>query len=113
MKVGRIVGLVPQRGRMCGRWLVSRRIAWRPVVQEHAQEGAQDGGQTSAQALAQGAERAALAAPWTGFNNCTARLEGGLRRMVFGRGDHEIEDWCTPQVVAHFRALRNAEACQR
>ena len=113
VKVGRIVGLVPQRGRMCGRWLVSRRIAWRPVVQEHAQEGAQDGGQTSAQALAQGAERAALAAPWTGFNNCTARLEGGLRRMVFGRGDHEIEDWCTPQVVAHFRALRNAEACQR
>jgi len=49
---------------------------------------------------------------WTGFNNCTARLTGEVSRIVFGRGDHEIEDWCTPQVVAHFRALRNAEAWQ-
>ena len=106
VKVGRIVGLVPQRGRLCGRWLVSRRIAWRPVVQEHAQEGGQDG----AQAPAPGAARAALAAPWTGFNNCTARLEGGLRRQVFGRGDHEKEDWCTPQALAQFRAMQTQEA---
>lgn len=102
VKVGRIVGLVPQRGRMCGRWLVSRRIAWKPVIQEHAQEGAESGAQTPLK----GAERAALAAPWTGFNNCTARITHELSRELFGRGDHEIEDWCTPQVVAQFRAMR-------
>ena len=101
VKVGRIVGLVPQRGRMRGRWLVSRRIAWRPVIQECSQEGAE----TGAQAQALGAARAALAAPWTGFNNCTARITGELSRLVFGRGDHEKEDWCTPEAVAHFRSL--------
>lgn len=111
VKVGRIVGLVPQRGRMRGRWLVSRRIAWSPVIQEHAREGSESGAQT----LALGDARAALAAPWTGFNNCTARLTGELSRALFGRGDHEIEDWCTPEVVAHFRAMRSprfAEALQ-
>ncbi len=105
VKVGRIVGLLPQRGRMRGRWLVSRRIAWRPVIQEHAQEGAE----TGAQALELGAARAALAAPWTGFNNCTARITGELSRLVFGRGDHEKEDWCTPEAVAHFRAMRSQQ----
>ncbi|MDA8455285.1 replication endonuclease [Acidovorax sp. GBBC 3334] len=101
VKVGRIVGLVPQRGRMRGQWLVSRRIAWRAVIQEHAQDGAE----TGAQAQALGAARAALAAPWTGFNNCTARITHALPRLVFGRGDHEKEDWCTPAAVAHFRSL--------
>ena len=111
VKVGPVVGLVPQRGRMCGRWLVSRRIYWCPVVQEHAQEN----GQTDAQAYATGAAPAALAAPWTGFNNCTARITGELSRLVFGRGDHEKEDWCTPQAVAHFRfltAMQQREAWQ-
>lgn len=32
VKVGRLVGLVAQRGRMCGRWLVSRRMGWLPVA---------------------------------------------------------------------------------
>ena len=90
---------------MRGRWLVSRRIAWRPVIQEHAQEGAE----TGAQALELGAARAALAAPWTGFNNCTARITRELPRLVFGRGDHEKEDWCTPEAVAHFRAMRSQQ----
>jgi len=106
VKVGPIVGLVTQRGRMCGHWLVSRRIAWRPVVQAHAKED----GQTQAKTYATGAERAALGAPWTGFNNCTARLQGRLRRIIFGRGDHEIEDWCTPETVAYFRKLRAMQA---
>jgi hypothetical protein len=113
VKVGRIVGLQTQRGRLGGHWLVSRRMAWKPVIQEPAQDGARDDAETSAQAAAQGAARAALAAPWTGFNNCTARITGDLRRLTFGRGDHEIEDWATPQVAAHFRAMRSAEAWQR
>lgn len=116
VKVGRIVGLRAQRGRMCGRWLVSRRIAWAPVIGEdtHAAHEVDAAGQAQGHdSDTQGAPaRAALPRAWTGFNNCTARLTGEVSRIVFGRGDHEIEDWCTPQVVAHFRALRNAEAWQ-
>ncbi len=116
VKVGRIVGLRAQRGRMCGRWLVSRRIAWAPVIGEdtHAAHAVDAAGQAQGHdSDTQGAPaRAALPRAWTGFNNCTARLTGAVSRIVFGRGDHEIEDWCTPQVVAHFRALRNAEAWQ-
>ena len=116
VKVGRIVGLRAQRGRMCGRWLVSRRIAWAPVIGEdtHAAHAVDAAGQAQGHdSDTQGAPaRAALPRAWTGFNNCTARLTGEVSRIVFGRGDHEIEDWCTPQVVAHFRALRNAEAWQ-
>lgn len=66
---------------LSGRWLVSRRQAWAPVL-----EGAQAP-----------ESRASMARPWTGFNNCTARITGELRRAFMGRGRHEIEDWtgCT------------------
>ena len=118
VKVGRIVGLEAQRGRMRGHWLVSRRIAWAPVVGE-SQHAAQVGNEGDAAGQAQGdgtaTARAALPRPWTGFNNCTARLTGELSRAIFGRGDHEKEDWCTPEVVAQFRAMRSqrfAEALQ-
>lgn len=63
VKVGRAVGVETR----AGRWLVSRRIAWSPVATEQRQEGA---------------ERAACGAPWTGFNNCTARLTGRLRAAL-------------------------------
>ena len=118
VKVGRIVGLQAQRGRMRGHWLVSRRIAWAPVVGE-SQHAAQVGNEGDAAGQAQGdgtaTARAALPRAWTGFNNCTARLTGELSRAIFGRGDHEKEDWCTPEVVAQFRAMRSqrfAEALQ-
>ncbi len=118
VKVGRIVGLEAQRGRMRGHWLVSRRIAWAPVIGE-SQHAAQVGNEGDAAGQAQGdgtaTARAALPRPWTGFNNCTARLTGELSRAIFGRGDHEKEDWCTPEVVAQFRAMRSqrfAEALQ-
>ena len=65
-----------------GRWLVSRRQLWKRVV-----EGRQNP-----------ESRASMARPWTGFNNCTARLTGELRRAFLGRGRHEIEDWTTPAV---------------
>lgn len=98
IKVGRVVGVQPQRGRMAGRWLVSRRIAWVPVVQELARDGEADAVQAHEQATGpHGARvRAALAAPWTGFTNCTARITHALSRALFGRGDHEIEDWAAP-----------------
>ena len=118
VKVGRIVGLQAQRGRMRGHWLVSRRIAWAPVIGE-SQHAAQVGNEGDAAGQAQGdgtaTARAALPRAWTGFNNCTARLTGELSRAIFGRGDHEKEDWCTPEVVAQFRAMhsqRFAEALQ-
>ena len=118
VKVGRIVGLQAQRGRMRGHWLVSRRIAWAPVIGE-SQHAAQVGNEGDAAGQAQGdgtaTARAALPRAWTGFNNCTARLTGELSRAIFGRGDHEKEDWCTPEVVAQFRAMRSqrfAEALQ-
>ncbi len=118
VKVGRIVGLQAQRGRMRGHWLVSRRLAWVPV-QAESTHAAQVGNEGDAAGQAQGdgtaTARAALPRAWTGFNNCTARLTGELSRALFGRGDHEIEDWCTPEVVAHFRAVRSqrfAEALQ-
>lgn len=118
VKVGRVVGLQAQRGRMRGHWLVSRRIAWAPVIGE-SQHAAQVGNEGDAAGQAQGdgtaTAREALPRAWTGFNNCTARLTGELSRAIFGRGDHEKEDWCTPEVVAQFRAMRSqrfAEALQ-
>lgn len=59
IKAGRVVGVECD----AGRWLVSRRQEWRRV----AQQARQDAG-----------ERARMGAPWTGFNNCTARLGGRL-----------------------------------
>jgi hypothetical protein len=90
---GRVVGLQTRSGR----WLVSRRIAWRRVVRptETFDPGRctdADGGR----ALALGADRAPLARPWTGFNNCTARLTGHTLRALFGRGRHEARDWSSP-----------------
>lgn len=67
--------------RSSGRWLVSRRQRWARVA---------DGAAVGAQAPS---VRAAAAAPWTGFNNCTARLTNTLRRAFLGRGRHESSDW--------------------
>ena len=88
---GRIVGLTPQRGRMCGRWLVSRRLAWSPVAAEtttHAAHAFEAAKTTAAvgqgQSTSEAPTRQALPAAWTGFNNCTARLTHGLRQALLG-----------------------------
>ena len=113
--VGRIVGLQPQQGRMCGRWLVSRRIAWTPVVDEAAiaahaaeSEAAAGQGQSDGKATA----RAALQRPWTGFNNCTARITGELIRELVPPSGPRKEDWCKPETVAQFRALRAMQSTE-
>ncbi|UZV40243.1 replication protein [Acidovorax phage Acica] len=108
--VGRIVGLKAQQGRMCGRWLVSRRIVWSPVLGEDASEHAADAAQP---APVEAPARAALPRAWTGFNNCTARITHELSRAAFGRGEHEISDWATPEVVQQFRAMRAAPTFAR
>lgn len=79
---GRLIGLVPQRGRMCGRYLVSRRIAWKPYVETIAAGAAKAAGSAEianeegqAQGAGAAASRQALPAAWTRFNNCTARLD--------------------------------------
>ena len=61
----RIVGLELNSGR----WLVSRRQAWARVIEKVSQGKG---------------ESKRLAAPWTGFNNCTARLGGTLRAALMG-----------------------------
>ncbi len=95
---GRIVGLTPQCGRMRGRWLVSRRIAWRPYVSTFSATDSTETtqGADEAQGTGEAVSRPPLAAPWTGFNNCTARLTGETAKAFFGRGKHESEDWCSP-----------------
>lgn len=53
-----------------GRWLISRRQAWKGCAGEAAQDTDQ---------------RAALGRPWTRFNNCTARLTSEpLRQLMHG-----------------------------
>ncbi len=90
---GRVVGLEARNGR----WLVSRRIAWRAVAQETETFDPQRCTDAdSGRALALGADRAPLARAWTGFNNCTARLKGDTLRALFGRGRHHAEDWSSP-----------------
>lgn len=99
LRAGPIVGLEAARGCMRGTWLVSRRIAWRAVVgEELSTELQQDSG-----AAQEKRAHAALPRAWTGFNNCTARLTGGLHRRTFGRGLHNIEDCYPPEVVAKFQ----------
>lgn len=61
----KIVGLVTRSGA----WLISRRQAWARVVDVP---------------VSSPIECAALAAPWSGFNNCTARLTGRLRAALMG-----------------------------
>ena len=54
----------------------------------------------------------AWAATWTGFNNCTARITGELIRELVPPSAHFKEDWCTPETVAQFRALRAMQATE-
>ena len=69
----RVVGVELQSGR----WLISRRQAWTRVLD-------------SVSVSQSPAARAACGAPWTGFNNCTARLTGRLRAALLGRDDGRI-----------------------
>ena len=61
----KIVGLVMASGQ----WLISRRQSWARVVDVP---------------VSSPIECAALAVPWSGFNNCTARLTGRLRAALIG-----------------------------
>lgn len=100
VKVGRLVGVVPQCGRMAGRWLVSRFIRWSPVAQSQAADasaaaGAEGAGADSA-VQAQGQDkataRAALPRAWTGFNNCTRRTFT-LLKALSGRRNNGSDGW--------------------
>ena len=62
-----------------GAWLVSKRIAWARVSNDVV-----DAPIEAPDSVEGKSERARLAAPWTRFNNCTARLSGDLRRQLFG-----------------------------
>lgn len=93
VKTGRVVGLQTLQGR----WLVSRRIAWRSIhiaTETFDPEKCTD--ENGGKPLALGDARAAMPRAWTGFNNCTQRLNGDTWRKLFGRTRHEPEDWCSP-----------------
>jgi hypothetical protein len=55
---------------LSGYWLVSRRMVWQTLA---GNTGAKE---TTAE------ENARLAAPWSGFNNCTQRIKGRLRDLL-------------------------------
>ena len=84
IKVGRAVGIECA----AGRWLISRRIAWRRVVDAARQDAG---------------ARAAMAAPWTGFNNCTARIGGTMRAALLARAPGSIDR--ARQALAGFNAV--------
>lgn len=117
--VGRIVGLTPRKGRMSGRWLVSRRIAWVPVAGEssthasHDFDAAQNGDAAEqAQGTGMAQARAPQARAWTGFNNCTARITGELRRAILGVSEREKAPTYPQETIDYFRRLRQREAQQ-
>lgn len=61
-----------------GRWLISRRLGWVRLDESQSEEARAARARVSKGDTPQPAEeRAAKAAPWTGFNNCTARLTQG------------------------------------
>ncbi|MBD9530616.1 replication endonuclease [Comamonas sp. CMM01] len=101
IKRGCVVGVVPQRGRMRGHPLISRRMGFQSVMR-------------SPEALAQAepGSRAALPPPWTGFNNCTTgRLSSGFDLVASG----QITPWSAPKSVTRPEInpwLTPFEACQ-
>ena len=66
---GPVVGV--ETARDPGRWLISRRMAWARVA-------------TGAAVDQSKASEPRSGSPWTGFNNCTARLTGKLRAALIG-----------------------------
>lgn len=62
-----------------GAWLISKKIAWARVANDVCDAPIE--APVSVEGLA---ARAALASPWTRFNNCSQRLTGDLRRKLFG-----------------------------
>ena len=76
-----------------------------PVPESEAAAGQ---GQSDGKATA----RAALPRPWTSFNNCTARITRELVRELVPPSPHFKEDWCKPEMVAQFRALRARQATE-
>lgn len=107
VKVGRMVGLEPSRGRMCGRWLVSRRIAWSPVLGESVSASVEQ-----AQGQAEATARAALPRAWTGFNNCTGRFQNSLARALFGRAELAKSGGGTTATVASPHSTHPPQAWQ-
>lgn len=65
VEVGRVVGVECNHGR----WLISRRQAWAHIA--------------ATQPAQSDAERAQRGAPWTGFNNCTARIDWRKHAALF------------------------------
>ena len=117
--VGRIVGLAPQKGRMQGRWLVSRRIAWVPVAGEssthasHDFDAAQNGDAAEqAQGTGTAQARAPHAPAWTGFKKSKARHTGEQRRPSFGVSEREKAPTYPQETIDYFRRLRQMEAQQ-
>lgn len=87
-----VVGVVTPSGR----WLISRRLGWHELQASAGREARQAIERAKrGEAPQDEARRRALALPWTGFNNCTARLTLGrpneLWAGVEGRCNAEID----------------------
>lgn len=101
---GKIVA-VATRG---GDWLVSRRLAWM-AASDNDVEAAKRAGAIASDGTGSGQ---ALPAPWTRFNNCTARMGGVLRAAIMGiKSPDECIDGL-PAVHAYAPAYRAQGAAQ-
>ena len=96
-----------------GKWLISRRLMWVPLRGTESREAA------LAKARAERGEtpqdeavRAAKAAPWTGFNNCTARLTEGRPNWLWAEAEaaaqreSDAQKWA---VIGRYLTKKTAE----
>lgn len=86
-----------------GAWLVSKKIAWARVANDVC-----DAPIEAPESVEGLAARARLAAPWTRFNNCTARLTATIRREIFGapRVLHDTLELEKPPPLRTFAQIR-------
>ncbi len=107
LQMRKVVGVITETGK----WLVSRRQGWMPL--EDGQEAVQAKRRIKRGETPQDeALRAACGAPWTGFNNCNARLTEGRANWLYA--DIEARAKATARVeegalVAQYLAARWGE----
>lgn len=96
-----------------GHWLISRRLNWVALRGTESREAALAKARVQRGETPQDeAERAAKAAPWTGFNNCTARLTEGRANWLWRDAEKaaiteaSAQKW---QVIGRYLAKKHAE----
>ena len=99
-----------------GRWLISRRLQWVSLSGSTSREAMQAKARVErGEAPQDEGARAAKAAPWTGFNNCTARLTEGRPNWLWREaeeraiGEANAQKWA---VIGRYLARRHRRELQ-